>query len=91
MFKLRFRFKMRYNMELSIYNMELSIYSRSAKYLQVLYNVILKITQENKDWACCNGVTICPEINVTTCPDTVSHVKHEIAINEKAEENMYYT
>jgi len=29
--------------------------------------------------ACSNGVTICPEMNVKTCPDTVSLIKYEIA------------
>ena len=42
--------------------------------------VILKVTQENKDCGTCsNGVTIYPEMNVTTCTDTVSLIKHENA------------
>ena len=42
--------------------------------------VILKVTQENKDsGACSNGVTVCPDLNITICPDTVSLMKHEIA------------
>ena len=42
----------------------------------------MKVTQEHKDFgACSNDVTICPERNVTTCPNTVSLIKHEIAQN----------
>ena len=39
---------------------------------------ILKVIQDNIDCgACSNGVTICPEMNVTTCPNTVSLIKYE--------------
>jgi len=42
--------------------------------------VIVKVTQENRDrGGSCNSVTIYPEVNVTTCPDTVSLTKHAIA------------
>ena len=42
----------------------------------------LKVTQENKDrGACSNSVTICSEINVITCRDSVSLTKHAIARN----------
>ena len=37
-------------------------------------------SEQHRLWgACCNSVTVCPEINVTTSPDTVSPTKHAIA------------
>ena len=44
--------------------------------------VILKVSQENKAHeACSNSVTIYSEMNVTTCPDSVSLIKHAIVRN----------
>jgi len=31
--------------------------------------------------ACCNSVTICLNMNITTCPDNVTLTKHAIAKN----------
>ena len=38
-------------------------------------------TEKQRLWGCCNGVTVCPERNVSTCPDTVSLIKYVIASN----------
>ena len=44
----------------------------------------LKVTQENKDrGTCCNSVTVCPDVNFTTRPDTVLLTKCVIVKNKK--------